>query len=445
MVINREFKPYSKSYIHTLLFPGASIMSIPNQERQLLQIQNSFLLFQFFLINPKNFYIELNTRDINHNMNKMKIPINNYPLNIWTNLLIDIGSLYKQIYQTSLKYIDGILITGNIKIRKIYSLKNKNEVLPKSLDLGKSIIYQSYLLDDYNLSYIKINLKFSEQQNKKDTNISPLRIRQVSPMRNENKNNIYSMNEKTKQNLQFAKRIPDLTRLKNEINYGLKINPNGVGSMRNINKIIGYNIIENLEYFNVVKTPIKDMNKRRENSSRKIQKSMDKYSDKYNYIYTREVNEIKPKNKSINPMYRNKYNNGNSKKQLLNITSNNHNNNNDISDNDINIYKDIDNAKNNINKIVYHNDTLYNYGKKNSNKPKYLSYGIPIQSIINNNNQNLSGNNEIKLPKIEKNVLQLPIIKSNIQQPQNTNNIETINKYGNIEILLDSALLAFEN
>jgi hypothetical protein len=260
-------------------------------------------------------------------MNKMKIPINNYPLNIWTNLLIDIGSLYKQIYQTSLKYIDGILITGNIKIRKIYSLKNKNEVLPKSLDLGKSIIYQSYLLDDYNLSYIKINLKFSEQQNKKDTNISPLRIRQVSPMRNENKNNIYSMNEKTKQNIKFAKRIPDLTRLKNEINYGLKINSNGVGSIRNINKIIGYNIIENLEYFNVVKTPIKDMNKRRENSSRKIQKSMDKYSDKYNYIYTREVNEIKSKNKPINPMYRNKYNNGNSKKQLLNITSNNNKNN----------------------------------------------------------------------------------------------------------------------
>jgi hypothetical protein len=43
-----------------------------------------------------------------------------------------------------------------------------------------------------------------------------------------------------------------------------------VGSIRNINKIIGYNIIENLEYFNVGKTPIKDMNKRKENSSRKI-------------------------------------------------------------------------------------------------------------------------------------------------------------------------------
>ena len=455
--INRDFDPYLKSYIHTLLFPGASIMSIPNQERQLLQIQNSFLLFQFILINQKNFYIELNTRDINHNKQKMKIPINNYPLNIWTNLLIDAGSLYKKLYQISLKYIDGILITGNIKIRKIYSLKNKNEMLPKSLDLGKNIIYQNYFLDDINSPYLKINLKFSEQQIKKETSNSPLKIRQLSPLRIENKNNnIYSMNEKTKQNIEFAKRIPDLTRLKNEINYGLKINPNGVGSIRNINKIIGYNLIENLENFNIVKTPVNKRNKKRDNSSRKIQKSMDKYNYNYNNIYTREINEIIEKNKSINPVHRNKnkFINGNSKKQLLNKTSNNNNNktsnnnnkisnnNNDISNNDINIYKYIDNAKNNINRIVYHNDTLYNYGKKNTNVPKYLSYGIPIQSINNsNNNQNLGENNELILPKIEKNTLQLPIIKSSIQQQQNLNNIENNNKYGNFEILLDSALL----
>ena len=73
---------------------------------------------------------------------------------------------------------------------------------------------------------------------------------------------------------------------------------------------------------------------------------------------------------------------------------------------------------------------------------KYLSYGIPIQSINNsNNNQNLGENNELILPKIEKNTLQLPIIKSSIQQQQNLNNIENNNKYGNFEILLDSALL----
>ena len=443
--INKEFEPYSKTYIHTLLNAGTSIMSIPNQERQFLQIQNSFLLFQFILINPKGFFIDLNLRDKNHNKKKLKIQINNYPLNIWTNLLIDVGSLYQQTYHNILKYIDSILITGNITIRKIYSLQNKNEVLPKSLEFGKSINLQNYLLDDFNLPYTKINLKYNDQPNKKDlnksimnnVNNSPMKIgRQISPLRMDNKSNIYSMNEKTKKNIEFAKKIPDLTRLKNEINYGLKIKSNGIGSIRNINKIIGYNIIENLETYNDVKTPVKDINRIRDNSSRKNQRSLDKFN------YKREVNEIKTKNKSINPKYRNKYINSNSKKYLLNDTSNSKNiiNKNEITNNDNDIYKDIDNAKNNINKIVFHNDTIYNYGNnKNSNKNKYISYGIPIQSTVNKN-ENINNNNELILPKIEKNNIQLPIIKSSIQQ-QNNNNIENNYKYGNFEIMLDSALI----
>ena len=443
--INKEFEPYSKTYIHTLLNAGTSIMSIPNQERQFLQIQNSFLLFQFILINPKGFFIDLNLRDKNHNKKKLKIQINNYPLNIWTNLLIDVGSLYQQTYHNILKYIDSILITGNITIRKIYSLQNKNEVLPKSLEFGKSINLQNYLLDDFNLPYTKINLKYNDQPNKKDlnksimnnVNNSPMKIgRQISPLRMDNKSNIYSMNEKTKKNIEFAKKIPDLTRLKNEINYGLKIKSNGIGSIRNINKIIGYNIIENLETYNDVKTPVKDINRIRDNSSRKNQRSLDKYN------YKREINEIKTKNKSINPKYRNKYINSNSKKYLLNDTSNSKNiiNKNEITNNDNDIYKDIDNAKNNINKIVFHNDTIYNYGNnKNSNKNKYISYGIPIQSTVNKN-ENINNNNELILPKIEKNNIQLPIIKSSIQQ-QNNNNIENNYKYGNFEIMLDSALI----
>jgi hypothetical protein len=70
---------------------------------------------------------------------------NNYPLNIWTNLLIDTFSIFKQTYpNTQLKYIDSILITGNIKLRKIYSLKTKEEDLPKSLDLGKSVLLHKF-------------------------------------------------------------------------------------------------------------------------------------------------------------------------------------------------------------------------------------------------------------------------------------------------------------
>ena len=434
--IIKEFEPYSKSYIHTLLIGGTSIMTLPNKEKEFLQIPNPFLLFQFVLINPKNFNIELNIRDINNNNKKMKIPINNYQLNIWTNLLIDIGTIFHQVYQNTFKYIDKILITGNIKIRKIYSLKTKDELLPNSLDLGKHINVESYFLFDYNLTYVKFNLNINDQQNRKDNKTPIKRVRQISPLRIEIKNNLNSNNEKTKKNIKFAKKIPDLTRLKNEINYGLIIKQNGIGSIRNVNKILGFEMIENLETYNDVKTPIKNLNRNKEDSSKLRQKSYGKYN------YKREIGNKSPKNKLINPIYRNKYNNYEPKKDLYN-EANNINNNKSINKENNFQQNDIDNAIKNINKIAFHNDTLYNFGNRanEQNEPKYISYGIPIQSSINKKKPNSKTNDETKLQKAEENNLQLPIIKNNI--PQKNNNLieNNNNKYGNIEIMLDSALL----
>ena len=110
--IKKEFEPYSKSYYQILLNGGVSILSLPIQEKQLLQMQNFFLLFQFVLINPKSFLIELNVRDDINNKKLLKIALdNNYPLNIWTNFLIDTSTIFQQTYQNSkLKYIDKILI-----------------------------------------------------------------------------------------------------------------------------------------------------------------------------------------------------------------------------------------------------------------------------------------------------------------------------------------------
>ena len=423
--IIKEFDPSSKSYIQILL-GGSSIISLPNQDNQLLQIKNPFLLFQFIILNLKNFEIELSIRDINNNNKKMKIPINNYPLNIWTNLLIDVGAIFRQIYKNNLKYIDGILITGNIKIRNIYSLKSKDEILPRNIDLGKNINIQNIFFYDYNLSFSKFDLKIKKE------NITPIKKgRQISPLRNENKNNIYSINNKTKKNIEFAKKIPDLTRLKNEINYELKIKPNGIGSIRNINKILGFNIIENLETYNDVKTPIKNNLFNREQSSRKLQRSSYNYND-------REIDSKRSKNKSINSINKNKYLYLESKNAINKIKYSMNNNNLNSENNDKK--NEIDNAIDNINRIAFHNDTLYNLGdkniKQNKNQLKYMSYGIHIQPNTNRNNIN----NELKLPKIERNNLQLPIIKSNISA-QNENDIEKNNKYGNIEIMLDSALI----
>ena len=428
-------------------------MIIPNQDKQFLQLQNPLLLFQFILLNPKGFSIEINSRDTNHNKRKIfittsitdkksigKISINNYPPNIWTNFLIDIGKLFSQIFKNcKLKYIDSILITGNIKIRKIYSLRAKDVVLPKNIDLGKNLSVQNYYLFDYNLPFEKFNLNVIEPLIKKEPNQigTPMRIKKPSsPLRTENHNNIYPLNEKTKKNIEFAKRIPDLTRLKNQINYDLKIKPNGIN--RNINKIFGFNAIEILGTNNNIKIPIIEMRKQRDNLYRKKERSYERNNPNFN---NREINSKIFKNKSINPINRNKYGQNilNEKKDSMNGI-----NNFEFDNNENNYDIEINNAINNINKIIFHNDTLYNYNgdtKNSLNRPKYISYGINSQASTNKSTG-------IKIQKTEVDDIQSPIIKSNI--PINDNNIDNTNsniennnnnnKYANFEILLDSAL-----
>ena len=451
--ITKEFEPYSKTPIHVLYEGGVSAMLIPNQDKQFLQLQNPLLLFQFLLLNPKGFNIELNLRDTNHNKRKIfittsitdkksigKISINNYPPNIWTNFLIDIGKLFSQIFKNcKLKYIDNILITGNIKIRKLYSLRAKDVVLPKSIDLGKNLSVQNYYLFDYNLPFEKFNLNVFEPLAKKEPNQirTPMRFKKPnSPIRTDNHTNIYPLNEKTKKNLEFARRIPDLTKLKNQINYDLKIKPNGIN--RNINKIFGFNAIEILGTNNNVKIPMIEMRKQRDNLYRKKERSYERNFPNFN---NREINTKNYKNKSINPINRNKYGHNilNEKKDNINEI-----NNFEIDNNENNYDIEINNAINNINKIIFHNDTLYNYNgdtKNNLNRPKYISYGIDSQASTKKSTG-------IKIQKTEADDIQSPIIKSNI--PINDNNIDNTNsniennnnnnKYANFEILLDSAL-----
>ena len=208
--IKKEFEPYSKSYFHILLTGGVSILSLPSQDKQTLQMTNLFLLFQFVLMNPKGFLIELNVRDFSNTKKLLKITLdNNFPLNIWTNLLIDTFNIFQQTYPNSqLKYIDSILITGNIKLRKIYSLKTKEEDLPKSLDLGKSVFLQNFFYHNLNQGLEKIDIKFSEHSNKKNNNQNyntPSKPGKTTHFKTDNKTNLNPLMDKTKKKYRIWK------------------------------------------------------------------------------------------------------------------------------------------------------------------------------------------------------------------------------------------------
>ena len=414
--IKKEFEPYSKSYYQILLNGGVSILLLPIQEKQSLQISNFFLLVQFVLINPKSFLIELNVRDDVNNKKILKITLdNNYPLNIWTNLLIDTSNIFQQTYQNSkLKYIDKILITGNIKLRKIYTLKTKEEGLPKSLDLGKSVFLKNFFLQDLNKGLEKIDIKFSEHTNKKiisNININPntpLKPGKNSYFKTEVKtNNMNPYHEMIKNNLKLINKFPKMERLANEIKYGLKINQDGIVENKNINKIFRFNELDN----------INTNKKERERSLGKVSLQKD------------IINNVqRSKNKSLNYKIKNNQNNENTQKKY--IEKNN-----------------IENKDNNS-KIVFQNDTLYNFGniKNSKDLPKFLSYGV--SSLLENkekdenNKTKIKQEKEILLQRIDKGNINNPIVKESKESNSiEKDNISNNNKFGNFEILLDSAII----
>ena len=408
----KEFEPYSKSYYHILLTGGVSILSLPIQEKQTLKLSNLFLLFQFVLLNHKSFLIELIVTDNNNIKKMLKITLdNNYPLNIWTNLLIDTFSIFKQTYpNTQLKYIDSILITGNIKLRKIYSLKTKEEDLPKSLDLGKSVLLQNFFLYNLKTGLEKIDIKFSEHSNKKKNNNNHnLNNGKNVHIKTQNKSSINSLNEKIKKNLEFGNKIPLIDRLKNEIIYGLKVNQDGNLEKRNMNQILGFKALDNIDIDN--ENNIKKKERERSLGKGSLQKELNNNTKR---------NKNKSINYKINNQHIDKIENLQKKYNEKNI-----------------------NGKNN--KIVYQNDTLYNFGiDKNKNEgPKFLSYGV---SSINENKINIENKknkiqNEPLLQKIDKSNINYPTTKESQEKSQQDMNTANNNKYGNIEIMLDSAVV----
>jgi hypothetical protein len=416
--IKKEFEPYTKSYYHILLTGGVSSLLLPTQEKQMLQMSNLFLLFQFVLMNHKSFLIELNVRDYTNAKKILKITLdNNYPLNIWTNLLIDTSNIFQQTHPNfQLKYIDAILITGNIKLRKIYSLKTKEEDLPKSLDLGKSLLLQNFFYRNIREGLEKIDVKFSEHCNKKNNNNpnynTPLKPGKNSHFKTENKNNLNLLNEKTKNNIKFGNKIPKIDRLKNEIIYGLKVNQDGNLETRDINKILGFKALDDIE----------NMNKKER------ERSLGKGS------LQKEINNNVKRNKN----------------KSLNYKINHHNYEKDENiqkkSNEKNINKNISKENNNgNNKIVFHNDTLYNFGnnKTKNAEQKYLSYGVssPYEKKDKIENNKIKAKNDILLQKMDKDNINYPISKDINENNQQDNNITNNNKYGNFEIMLDSALM----
>ena len=503
-IILKQYEPHSNTSYHCLNFDGVSMICMPIQEKFRLQIINPLLLFQFMLIIDKSLSIEISIRDhydtkrriiITSTIQKpqittynAKIPILNYPINIWSNLLIDFNKLTEQCFEMqNFKCIDSIKISGSLKIRKIYSVASKDEYILKSIDMGKDVSIANFFLYDYKISYVIFNeLKIGHQKTNYDFNnnysdkkppsteiyknkFNPKKNRKknmsnspyIKEILSNNKNNysdiiikenqsksqFNSLSKKTKDNLRFANRIPDLNRIKNQINYILcryenqKLNINKIlGLDDNISDVSSSDINKNNNINsnkNLISSPKRNLNKRKNfEKCLYINKA-----SKFNNYKTKCKNKADKNNKKYNTS-----NNSNSKDESKNYTNGNNYNHskytnidyNNLDANDIineNEKKnpEINNKNENIENIVYPNDTIYN---DNNNNVNNNGKNICIKEGIS---ENISPFGFVVPNAAKFENITLNTSKSQKNTKKNNNKNDNYNKYNNFyDNLFDS-------
>ena len=496
---SKEFEPHSKSNIYYLHFAGVSNMSTPIDEKHSLQINNSCLLFQFMLFNIKSFSIEICVRDKTDSKRRfnltssvkevesstlyIKIPFIDYPMYIWTNLIVDLNSLLQHYFKTqTFKTIDSIRITGNLKIRKIFSLRTKDEPIIKSIDMGKSVPSVNLLftekgnflntnikiiginnthINTVNIDSKSIQIKSNNNNNNKKrspspfnensthnnkystaSDITPNKFKQIYSKKNKeqhgsktnininniniNINNIKKENITNKiiENKKFIKDLPDITKLTNNIKYKKgknnlkKITGNSNEEGNNSNNIININNISNTNN-NAVKNNFVEKNK-----------SLGKY------IQNQKNN--KKRNKSNNPYIRPKMNKKSENSEIkekkfekkfenINININTKvSNKNTPSNNKIN-QKDNEIIIDNYHQTKEKEIILEDYNSPDSKvENKFKFNNIPLGNSLLYKNQNK--------PKEEEKEIYID------KKPSNNNINNANNKFSNTNMLLESGI-----
>jgi hypothetical protein len=197
----------------------------------------------------------------------------------WTNLYIDIGSLLSQRFKNqTIKCIDYISINGCCKVRKIFAIKNINDPINKSILLSKSTIIKNMKIDNINsgleiyniivpnttstnINFVSLSDNLNQEYNgqlnnnnkviktihsnkkiespkkvKKDeqnnNKINGLIITNSNKNTNQNskKNLQETLKQKTRENLNFARKLPDFTSMHNQIQYKAKSNKNNTNN-----------------------------------------------------------------------------------------------------------------------------------------------------------------------------------------------------------------------
>nr|KAF6334886.1 hypothetical protein mPipKuh1_001833 [Pipistrellus kuhlii] len=175
-VIWKEFDKEVKSFVFVL--EGSSQtnkIQLPKENKQILGLIQRFLVLQIYIPLGQDFSTELLITDLGNIKRRLylstvhkelsstplhaKIPLFMIKRKIWCNLCIDLVAFTSEIFKGAVfQSLDGIIVSANCKLRKIFTLKSKPEdtadkddeptdIIPRSCQLTTDVPQVTQLLN----------------------------------------------------------------------------------------------------------------------------------------------------------------------------------------------------------------------------------------------------------------------------------------------------------
>ncbi|XP_049719515.1 protein CFAP20DC isoform X5 [Elephas maximus indicus] len=175
-VIWKEFDKEVKSFVFVL--EGSSQtnkIQLPKENKQILGLIQRFLVLQIYVPLGQDFSAELLITDLGNIKRRLylstvhkelsstplhaKIPLFMIKRKIWCNLCIDLVAFTSEIFKGAVfQSLDGIIVSANCKLRKIFTLKSKpqdtadkddepTDIIPRSCQLTTDVPQVTQLLN----------------------------------------------------------------------------------------------------------------------------------------------------------------------------------------------------------------------------------------------------------------------------------------------------------
>ncbi|KAF6098706.1 hypothetical protein HJG60_001835 [Phyllostomus discolor] len=175
-VIWKEFDKEVKSFVFVL--EGSSQtnkIQLPKENKQILGLIQRFLVLQIYIPLGQDFSTELLITDLGNIKRRLylstvhkelsstplhaKIPLFMIKRKIWCNLCIDLVAFTTEIFKGAVfQSLDGIIVSANCKLRKIFTLKSKpqdttdkdvehTDIIPRSCQLTTDVPQVTQLLN----------------------------------------------------------------------------------------------------------------------------------------------------------------------------------------------------------------------------------------------------------------------------------------------------------